>query len=46
MRETYDFRIPEHKATRICGLMMARVSGGDTRQVVLDSRDPRMEGDS
>jgi hypothetical protein len=43
MREIYDFRIAEHKARRFLRPEDGKVLGGDTRQLVLDSRDPRME---
>jgi hypothetical protein len=45
MRETYDFRIPESHAQRYLKPDDGKVIGflGELRQVVLDSRDPRME---
>ena len=45
MRETYDFRIPERHAQRYLKPDDGKVIGfsGELRQVVLDSRDPRME---
>lgn len=39
MREIADFRIAEHKARRFLGPEDGTVLGGDTRKLVLDTRD-------